>query len=134
MIRPKIALAGAGLLLSAGILAACTAVVVDDRPRPPRPGPQFCSLQHDPVCAHRGGVEQTFANSCEAEVAGFRIVHRGECLVTTPGWGGSRPDRPQFCTREYAPVCASHRGSRRTFGNACEAEAAGFRIIRRGRC
>jgi len=143
MIRPKILLATAGVLLSAGVLAACTAVVVEDRPPPPRPDrPQFCTQQYDPVCARRGGDRQTFGNACEAERSGYRIVHGGECRggQPGPGWGGpgpgrpDRPDRPQFCTREYAPVCAANRGSRQTFGNACEARAAGYRVIRDGRC
>ncbi len=30
--------------------------------------------------------------------------------------------RPQACTREYLPVCGERRdGSRRTYGNACDA-------------
>ena len=129
----------AAVLLSAGLLAACTAVVVEDRPRPPRPGgpPQACTMQYDPVCAARGGNRQTFGNACEAERAGYGIIHPGECRRGGSGWTGPRPgspDRPQFCTREYAPVCAVRGGSRQTFGNACEAEAADYRIIRDGRC
>lgn len=125
------------VVLSSGILAACTAVVVEERPPSPRPDrPQFCTMQYDPVCGERRGDRQTFGNACEADRAGYRIIHPGECR--RPGWGGpdrpGRPDRPQFCTREYAPVCAVNRGERATFGNACEAEAAGYRIIRDGRC
>jgi hypothetical protein len=132
--------AGAVVLLSAGVLAACTAVVVEERPLPPRPDrpPQFCTQQYDPVCARRGGDRRTFGNACEAERAGYFITYPGECRGDGPGWGGpgpGRPDRPQFCTREYAPVCAVSRGgSRQTFGNACEADAAGYRIIYDGRC
>lgn len=49
-----------------------------------------------------------------------------------------RPPRPgpqpDFCTRQYDPVCAERRGDRQTFGNACLAEAEGYRIIRGGEC
>jgi len=43
-------------------------------------------------------------------------------------------DGPRYCTREYDPVCAVDRGSRRTFGNACEARNAGYRIVSGGEC
>lgn len=47
----------------------------------------------------------------------------------------SRPEpQPEFCTRQYDPVCAERRGDRQTFGNACLAEAEGYRIIRGGEC
>ncbi|TGP19145.1 MULTISPECIES: Kazal-type serine protease inhibitor domain-containing protein [unclassified Mesorhizobium] len=115
------------LLLSA-LLAACT-VVVDDgpRPRPPRPHPQLCTMQYEPVCARRGGDRQTFANACQAERAGYRIVRGGPCR----GGGGGEQT---FCTREYAPVCARRHGEVRTFPNACEARAADYRIIGDGPC
>ncbi|MCT7374408.1 Kazal-type serine protease inhibitor domain-containing protein [Chelativorans salis] len=121
-------LAGLGVIAFAGlILSACTVVVEEERPRPPRP--QICTQEYAPVCARRGERLRTFSNACFAEAEGFRPVHRGECRPQS-----SRPDRPQFCTREYAPVCA-RRGNRiRTFGNACEAEAADYRILRRGEC
>jgi hypothetical protein len=44
------------------------------------------------------------------------------------------PDEGPYCTREYDPVCARRGGERRTFSNACRAESAGFRVIRRGEC
>jgi hypothetical protein len=53
------------------------------------------------------------------------------------GWdrpGRPGPDRQQFCTREYAPVCAVQGNRQRTFGNACEAESEGWRIRRNGEC
>lgn len=50
-----------------------------------------------------------------------------------PPGSGSGP-RPGICTREYDPVCAERRGERQTFGNACLAEHAGYRIVRRGEC
>ena len=44
------------------------------------------------------------------------------------------PDRPQFCTREYDPVCARDGRDVRTFGNACSARAEGYRILYPGEC
>src|SRR5690606_29239394 len=107
----------------------------EDSPPLPPPGPtQACTREYQPVCAVRRGEErQTFPNACMAEAERARIVHEGECR----GAGLPRPPQPpptQACTREYDPVCAVGSGERRTFGNACEAEAARYRIIRGGEC
>lgn len=137
------------------ILASC--VVVDEgpgpRPLPPRPGPgpQFCTREYDPVCARRGNERQTFANSCMAEAAGFRIIRGGECRGGGDtgwngggggggwnggggGWNGGGGGSEQFCTREYRPVCGQRGGTLRTFPNGCEADSAGFRVVDQGPC
>lgn len=122
------------LAVLAIVVAACT-VVVDEGPGPrppyPGPGPQFCTREYEPVCARRGGDRQTFANACMARRSGYRVIGDGQCRGG--GWddGG---DRPQFCTREYAPVCARRYGQLRTFPNSCEARAAGWRIVDGGSC
>lgn len=41
---------------------------------------------------------------------------------------------PQYCSREYAPVCARRGDDRRTFPNDCEADRAGYYVIRDGQC
>lgn len=41
---------------------------------------------------------------------------------------------PVMCTQQYDPVCARRGGDQRTFGNACEARASGYRITRPGEC
>lgn len=124
-----------GLAVTAVVLAGC--VVVEEGPHhrpPPRPGgPTFCTSEYVPVCGERRGDRQTFANACVARADGYRVVHGGQCRAgNRPGPGPDRP--PRACTREYAPVCARRGRDVRTFGNACEARAAEYRIIGSGRC
>lgn len=128
------------LAFAAVIVASCT-VVVDEGPRPGpiEPGPRFCPRIYDPVCAVRSRDRETFPNACEAERAGYRIIRDGECRRGGPGSnrpGPDRPgpDRPRACTREFRPVCARLGGDVRTFGNACEARSAGYRIMGQGQC
>lgn len=123
----------AALLL--GVLSACTAVVVEDPdPFPGSPGygrgPRICTRDYDPVCARRGGDRRTFGNECQADAAGYSVVRGGEC------GGRDRPLPPpeRLCTREYDPVCARRGGARQTFSNSCQAEEAGYRVIRSGEC
>jgi len=130
------------------LLTGCVAAEDGGGPRPgSRPGgPQMCPLIYAPVCGERGGRRQTFGNACQANKDGFRILYRGECGRRGQGsWPGGgpgpvipprpgKPERPQFCTREYAPVCARRGGSVRTFPNSCEAERGGYRVIRGGPC
>lgn len=47
-----------------------------------------------------------------------------------PGSGGSSA----ACTREYAPVCGAKGYKRKTFSNACMAQAKGYSVIKEGRC
>lgn len=95
--------------------------------------PQACTFEYRPVCAQRGNDRRTFGNACQADVEGYRVIREGECRG--PGAGGPGSGRPpRACTREYDPVCARRGNSVRTFPNACEAESADFRIVRRGTC
>jgi hypothetical protein len=114
------------LALVMAVAAACT-VVVDDRGqcrRDPRPQPDACTREYDPVCGRRGSERRTFSNSCLADRAGYRVISEGECRR-----GGGGGEEPRICTREYRPVCATRRGNVRTFGNSCEALAADYRIV-----
>lgn len=75
----------------------------------------------------------TFAR---AGAAFFAAVILSSCTVVVDEGPRPLPPRPgpMICTQEYDPVCARDGGDRRTFGNACEARAAGYRITRRGEC
>lgn len=80
------AIAGAML-----VLAACE-VSEASGPGPGRGG--YCPRIYDPVCAARGSSERTFANSCEARAAGWRIEYGGECRR---GWrDGDWRDRDRW--------------------------------------
>jgi len=149
-----------GILTGTAIIAAsCTVSVEEDGPRYPRPDrpdrPQFCTREYAPVCGIRGSDRRTFGNACEARSRDYRIVGSSECRSQDNrpggGWAGgpdrpgrpNRPDRPdrpggpdepRMCTQQYAPVCARRGNSVQSFGNACEAGNAGFRVIGEGRC
>lgn len=45
-----------------------------------------------------------------------------------------RPNQPQMCTIEYAPVCGVRNNRQRSFGNSCQARAEGYRIVNNGQC
>ncbi len=97
--------------------------------------PQFCTNEFSPVCAIRGNEIRTFGNACRAEASRYRILHRGQCRSSSwTGGGGGTPGGQRFCTLQYDPVCGRRGNTVRTFGNRCEADAAGFRVIARGRC
>lgn len=125
------------LFALAGLVVLTSCVVVDDGPGRPYPGPlepeepRFCTREYEPVCARADGDRRTFGNACEARRAGYRIIRDGECRRRDDDDSG---EEPRFCTREYAPVCARRGGHERTFGNACEAEAANYRIVAPGEC
>lgn len=103
-------------------------------PGPPGPGPIVCPQIYAPVCGERGGNFETFPNQCTANARGFRVVYDGECRRGPPPFPPGPPSGPQFCTREYNPVCARRGPVVRTFGNACSARAEGFQIIHGGQC
>ncbi|OHV77827.1 protease inhibitor [Ensifer sp. LCM 4579] len=127
LFRLVASLRGAAILLSLGLLSACTVVVEEPRPGP-RPLPQVCTMEYAPVCGQRGDLLRTFPNACHARADGFRVVHRGACRADL------RPETPRICTREYAPVCAVRGRRAETFANACMARADGFRVVHRGEC
>ena len=129
--------------------------------RPDREEIRGCTREYAPVCGARGRDRQTFANACEARSSGFDVIGRGECQIRRPdsGWtdGGRDRDRPDWrdrdgdrrdrdrnrerprdqqraCTMEYNPVCGQRGRSLQTFGNACSAQAEGYRVVQPGAC
>lgn len=42
-------------------------------------GSGMCTKEYKPVCAKNGQRIETFPNQCEADVAGFRVIHEGSC-------------------------------------------------------
>ncbi len=111
------------------------------------PGGRACARIYDPVCATRGPQSQTFPNSCEAISAGWEPRHGGQCRGSGgPGYGGDprwvgpggtnpgrrhspRPEKPEFCTSIYQPVCGSDGGRARTYENECLMRKAGARQV-----
>lgn len=84
------------------------------------------------VSANYNGSCTSTTASCSNldEIAGrgtVRSVRRyGEGMAGTPA--------PGICTKEYLPVCARSGRRNKTFGNACEARAAGATIQHQGQC
>lgn len=119
------------------------------------PTPQACPDNWAPVCSCDG---TTYGNSCDAHAAGAAIAYEGACVEPGPECGGFAGvvcedglfclytiedmcgaadamgkcvDIPQACPDVVDPVCACDGN---TYGNECEANAAGFSIISEGPC
>ncbi len=111
------------------------------------PKPQVCPDIFDPVCGCNG---LTYGNACEATAAGVNVAHAGPCPINSctdndgcdPGFycdktngdcggNGVCTAIPQACPDVFDPVCGCDGI---TYGNACEAAAAGVNVIHNGPC
>lgn len=72
------------------------------------------------------GLRGVFLSGLAAILMSCTVVVDERDPIPEPG--------PRYCSREYQPVCASRGGDRRTFSNACRADAAGYSVLRYGEC
>jgi hypothetical protein len=108
--------------------------------------PQLCPEIFDPVCGCDGN---TYSNFCFAAMAGVNVRHAGACKSTCQtnaqckaGQFCSKPTgecngrgacatKPEICPFIFDPVCGCDN---KTYGNACEAAAAGVSVSHLGEC
>lgn len=77
--------------------------------------------------------EKRFASVRGASLFAVLILSSCTVVVEEPPPLPPSPG-PIICTQQYDPVCARDGSHVRTFGNACEARASGYRILYGGEC
>lgn len=90
----------------------------------------FCTMYccDPPVCGCNG---ETYDNACEAEAAGVISWEEGACDQAECIDSSRIQQEPFFCTTDAMPVCGCNG---ETYGNECEAEAAGVTSWEMGAC
>ncbi len=104
------------------LLLICASCAPEPASPPAEPTPGRLPTSAGQACDGIAGLACTPGLYCAHEA--------GVCRTTADAQGICRP-RPQVCTRIYQPVCGCDG---RTYGNPCEANAAGTSIAAAGAC
>ncbi len=119
-------------MIAAALLSASTALVASvDVAEAQSSSRRVCTQEYDPVCGRKGTSYRTFANACEAQVSGYFVAAKGVCEGDRDR---NRNEVRETCEQGTKPVCGIDGSRRKSFGNACEAQRAGYRILHNGRC
>lgn len=87
-----------------------------------------CCDDYEPICAPKQACGARAGDTCSDDE--YCAYEPDE----TCGWADAESvckPRPEFCTREYAPVCGCNS---QTYANRCMANAAGQGILNEGPC